>query len=281
MKPLLSAVLSFLMPGLGQYRNAQLLKGIIFYACYMIAFFILYFLNLFHTFLGLIIVFILVIGLYFYIIGDAFYYALKNNHKNQVSGKQWPIYVILILLHIFVSSRYKDYINSNFITAHKVPTSSMEPTLMVGDYLITDYRYYKSNPVKPNDVVIIRFPKDPRRKFIERCIAVGGQIVEIRDKSVFIDGMLFPDSQKTQFIDSEIISRDIIDPEIFPRDIGNRDNYGPIIVSQNHCFVLGDNRDNSYDSRYWGFVPIENVIAKPLYIYWAKDKSRIGGYIDL
>lgn len=280
MKPLLSAVLSFLMPGLGQYRNGQLLKGIIFYVCYMTAFFILYFFNLFHTFHGLIIVFILAIGLYFFIIGDAFYYALKNKSKNQVLGRKWPIYVILILLHLFISSRYKDYINSNFITAHKVPTSSMEPTLMVGDYLITDYRYYKSNPVKPNDVVIIRFPRDPKRKFIERCIAVGGQVLEIRDKSVFIDGKLFPDSQKTQFIDSEIIPKDIIDPEIYPKDIGNRDNYGPIIVPQDHCFVLGDNRDNSYDSRYWGFVPIESVIAKPLYIYWAKNKSRIGRCID-
>jgi signal peptidase I len=156
----------------------------------------------------------------------------------------------------------------------------MEPTLIVGDYFITDYRYYKTNPVKPNEVIVLRFPKDPKRKYIERCIAIGGQVVEIKDKRVFVYGKIFSDSLKIQFIDTKIISKEIIDPEIYPENIGNRDNYGPITVPRDHCFVLGDNRGKSYDSRYWGFVSMKDVIAKPLYIYWAKDKTRIGRHID-
>jgi len=280
MKPLLSAVLSFIMPGLGQVRNGHVLKGILFYLLYLAAFFIGYFLHLFQTFNGLIIIIILSLGLYLINIADAFYFAFRNKEKNPGTPKQWLIYLLLIILHIILASQYKVYINSNFITAHKVKTSSMEPTLIVGDYFITDYRYYKSNPVEANDVIVLRLPKDLQKKFIERCIAIGGQVVEIKEKSVFVDGKIFPDAQKTQFIDSKIISKDVIDPEIYPGGMGNRDNYGPITVPQGYCFVLGDNRDNSYDSRYWGFVPIENVVGKPLYIYWTKDKARMGTYID-
>lgn len=280
MNPFLSAVLSFIMPGLGQFRNGQLLKSIIFYILYFVAFFIFHFFNLFRTFNGLIIIFILSMVLYLFIIGDAFTFARRNKGKDKESYKKWLIYIILIILHLIIASLYKSYMNSNFIMAHRVPTASMEPTIKPGDFFIADYQYYKKNPVKPNDVVVLRFPKDSKRKFIERCIGIGGQVVEIKDKSVFVDGKVFPDSQKTQFIDPNIILKDITDPDVYPKHIENRDNYGPITVPRGHYFVMGDNRDNSYDSRFWGFLPKENVLAKPLYIYWAKDKTRIGKNID-
>ena len=132
----------------------------------------------------------------------------------------------------------------------------------------------------PGDVVILRFPKDPEIKYIERCVTLGGQIVEIRDKVVYVDSDFLQDSLKSQFIDSQIYTKEYNEPNIYPKCAGNRDNYGPVTVPQNHCFVLGDNRDNSCDSRYWGFVPLELVAAKPLYIYWSSDKSRIGTSID-
>jgi signal peptidase I len=145
----------------------------------------------------------------------------------------------------------------------------MEPTLKVGDYFIADYKYYKSNPVESNDVIVIKYPKNPNQKFIERCIAIGGQELEIKDHVVFIDGKLFSGFQKS--------------PPDANADSGswdNRTNFGPVTVPDDHCFVLGDNRENSYDSRYWGFVPFENVVAKPLYVYWSKDYSRIGNVIN-
>jgi len=269
MKALISALLSFLLPGLGQFHNGHSLKGILFYFLYLILFFILYFLNLFQTFNGFITMLILALGIYLYIIIDAAYYAKKGDAKEIAFLKKWYVYVILLIIHFFISSQYQDYVNTNFITAHKVKTGSMEPTLKMGDLFLADYHYFKNFTVTPNDVVVIRFPKDPNKKFIERCIAIAGQEIEIRNSIVYVNGELYPDIQHIQ--------KDDISDSGYP---DNQDNYGPVRVPEEHCFVLGDNRKNSYDSRYWGFVPYEDVIAKPLYIYWADDLDRIGMIID-
>ncbi len=214
-----------------------------------------------------------------YYLTDAYLVASKTGQVVKRSYNKWYVYMIIILLNLLVAKNFKDYINLNWFTAHRVPTKSMEPYLQVGDHFIGDYKYYKTNTVWPGDVIILKFPKNPEIKYIERCIAIGGQTVEIRDKSLYVDGIFVPDSTEVQFTDKNVFNRDYRDPEIFPENAGNRDNYGPVTVPNNQCFVLGDNRDNSYDSRYWGFVPIESVVAKPLYIYWSDDKNRIGKII--
>jgi signal peptidase I len=277
---IISAVLSLIIPGLGQLRNGQFGKAIVFYLLWYLLLLLFFWTGLYVTFGGLILILIVYLGLMAYFIFDAFLVAFKTGAGGTKPYNKWLIYVLIIIINIFVAAKYKEYINSNWITAHHVPTSSMASTLFIGDYFIGDYKYYKSNPVIPGEVIILKFPKNPEIKYIERCIALGGQTVEIKDKAVYVDGVLFKDSTKTQFIDNQIYSREYKDPEIYPEGAGNRDNYGPVTVPENHCFVLGDNRDNSYDSRFWGFVPLELVVAKPLYIYWSGDKNRIGRLID-
>jgi signal peptidase I len=158
----------------------------------------------------------------------------------------------------------------------KIPSGSMEDTLLVGDQLVaakfiygtnlpfTHSRIIKLRDPRPGDVIVFKFPQDPSRDYIKRCIALGGQTVEIRGKAVMVDGI----AQKLPRFGK------FIDPSILPALYGPRDNYGPVTVPSGRMFVMGDNRDNSNDSRFWGFVPIENIRGKAIFIYWSWDSEQ-------
>jgi signal peptidase I len=163
-------------------------------------------------------------------------------------------------------------IKVGLLEAYRIPSESMRNTLQVGDFLLADKCVYgpripfldirlpSVHEPRVGDVVVFRRPDDQQRVFIKRIIAEGGQQVEIVDKKVFVDG-------------GELDESDYIihsDPHIFPRTaLQPRDNFGPLRVPRNHYFVLGDNRDNSSDSRYWGCVPRELVIGKAFLIHWS------------
>ncbi len=144
---------------------------------------------------------------------------------------------------------------------------------------------------KPGDVIIFKFPNDPDIDYIKRCVALENQTVMIREKKLFIDGVLFGmDSlnPNLKHEDPDIIAFDQGYENVYPVGAGSRDNYGPVVVPPGHVFVLGDNRDRSYDSRKWGFVPVENIIGKAMIIYWSHSPdddfnirwSRIGKIVE-
>ncbi len=190
------------------------------------------------------------------------------------------------------------------VAAYKIPTSSMEDTLLIGDFLLVNKFYYgaetptwigipftrigfkvpsirfpRIESPQPYDIVVFRYPKDEYLDYIKRCIAVGGQTVEIRNKVVYVNGKEFPKPPKMKFIQKDwILGRDYNDPNMFRHGIGNRDNFGPVTVPPGHYFMMGDNRDNSADSRYWGFVPDKNIVGKPLIIYFSWESKP---YVDL
>ncbi|MHB9029347.1 MAG: signal peptidase I [Candidatus Latescibacterota bacterium] len=153
----------------------------------------------------------------------------------------------------------------------KIPSGSMEDTLLVGDQLIAVKFIYGlkmpffQNPIlkirdpKPGDVIVFKFPQDPSKDFIKRLVAVGGQTVEIDDKKLYVNGLQQHLPKHAKFID----------PAVLPEQFGPRDNYGPAKVPDGHVFVMGDNRDNSNDSRFWEYVPVENIKGKALLIYWS------------
>lgn len=153
------------------------------------------------------------------------------------------------------------------IQAYKIPSGSMIPTLLVGDYIILNRLAYgirlphkgyilKWNDVKRGDVIVFEFPHDKSRDFIKRVIAVEGEIVEIRNKKVFINNKEIHD--KWGIFSDNMIRK-------------QRDNWGPERVPPGHVFVLGDNRDESNDSRFWGYVPIKNIKGKAFIIYFSID----------
>ncbi|HPC37888.1 MAG TPA: signal peptidase I [Exilispira sp.] len=177
--------------------------------------------------------------------------------------------IVITILFFFV-------IRPLIIAGYVVPTPSMEPTIMTGTKLIgmpliyggfipfTSIKMPGILPIKRQSIVIFKFPLNEKEYYVKRVIGLPGDTVEIIGKDVFVNGQKL-DEPYTQHISEPIYEEN---PSLV------RQNFGPIVVPKNCYFVLGDNRDNSYDSRVWGFVPKKNIFAMPLIIYWSYDREN-------
>lgn len=167
------------------------------------------------------------------------------------------------------------FIRTFIVQAFKIPSGSMIPTLKIGDHLLVNKFIYGVKvpfsgtvmlPVKKpktNDIVVFKFPQDPKVDYIKRVIGVPGDIIECRNKTLYINGKRFEDKYGVHF-----------NQDVMQAFAGPRDNFGPITVPQHKIFVMGDNRDNSYDSRFWGFVDYDAILGKALIIYWSWDVNK-------
>ncbi|MGD0283697.1 MAG: signal peptidase I [Dissulfurispiraceae bacterium] len=164
-------------------------------------------------------------------------------------------------------------IRTYIVQAFKIPSGSMIPTLLIGDHLLvnkfiygtpvpfTDKRILVIEKPERGDIVVFRYPEDLNKDFIKRVIGVGGDIVEEKDKVVFVNGRPLREPF-TQHTDNSSTG---LEP---------RDNFGPYLVPNGKLFVMGDNRDQSYDSRYWGYVDLKLVKGKAMIIYWSWDSAK-------
>ena len=139
----------------------------------------------------------------------------------------------------------------------------MKPTLLVGDHIFVKKLFYNKAEPSRGDIIVFKYPIDPEKDFIKRLIGIPGDVIEIRNKHLYIN-------HKRLNYDHGVYT----DPNIIPGNIRPRDNLGPITVPQNSLFVLGDNRDQSFDSRFWGFVDLEAVKGRAFAIYWSWDKKK-------
>ncbi len=167
------------------------------------------------------------------------------------------------------------FIRTFVVQAFKIPSGSMLPTLLIGDHLLVNKFIYGVKvpfsgtvlvPLKTpqqGDVVVFRFPKDRSIDYIKRVIGAPGDSVEIKDKKVFVNGKAIEDPH------AHSSSASLLSGSASPRD-----NLGPILVPEGHIFVMGDNRDNSYDSRFWGFVDQKDVRGKAFILYWSWDIDK-------
>lgn len=164
------------------------------------------------------------------------------------------------------------------VEATVVPTGSMQNTILIGDHLFldkilygpqipfTDLRLPAIKQYKRGDVIAFRYPVDPNVVFVKRLIGMPGDTIEVRQKQLYVNGKPLGEPC--------IIHRDsqiYPDSEWIPREARIRDNFGPVTVPPGRYFAMGDNRDESLDSRYWGFVPRENMVGEPIFIYWSFD----------
>ena len=166
------------------------------------------------------------------------------------------------------------------VQAFKIPSGSMKPTLLIGDHLLVNkFIYgvkmpYMRNTLVPiqdpkrGDIVVFIYPEDRSKDFIKRVIGIAGDTIEIRNKKIFLNGLPFDDKHGV-YVEGTII---------IPASIQPRDNFGPVTVPPGKLFVMGDNRDQSYDSRFWGFVDLKDVMGKAFIIYWSRNYDDYQGF---
>ena len=150
----------------------------------------------------------------------------------------------------------------NYAQPYKIPSGDNAPTLLIGDRIVTDLRLAAKNPNR-GDLIVFEYPKKPKKDFVKRVVAIGGDIVEIRNKVLLINNMVI---QKTVAVHN--------DSNVLSTSQSPRDNYGPVTVPENSYFVMGDNRDHSYDSRFWGFVKKSKIKGTVKSIYWSWDHEK-------
>ena len=169
------------------------------------------------------------------------------------------------------------FIRTFVVQAFKIPSGSMKQTLKIGDHILVNkfiygvkipYLHKTLIPIedpKRGDIVVFRYPVDPDKDFIKRVIGIPGDVIEIRDKQLYLNG--------------KIVNHDYgihTDPRILGENVRPRDNFGPVTVPPHSLFVMGDNRDESYDSRFWGYVDYKAILGKAFIIYWSWDKENFG-----
>ncbi|MBC7903364.1 MAG: signal peptidase I [Gemmatimonadaceae bacterium] len=199
----------------------------------------------------------------------------KSKIRESVESILWAVVLALIIRTCIIQS---------FV----IPAGSMEDTLAIGDRLLvnkfiygirvpfTDLRLPSLRDPKRGDVVVFKYPEDRSKDFIKRLIGVPGDEILVRDKRVYVNGTLYQNPHEVHK-----------DPQIMPQEMTKRDNFGPVRVPANAYFMMGDNRDNSLDSRFWGFVGKGDVVGLAFIKFWSWDQSgrrvrwqRIGRLID-
>jgi signal peptidase I len=163
------------------------------------------------------------------------------------------------------------------VQAFKIPSGSMENTLLIGDHLLvnkflygtkipfTDKTILRLRDPKHGDIIVFQYPEDPSKDFIKRCVGVPGDVIEVKEKKLYVNGQ----AQEETYV----VHHDL---QVIPPEVKNpRDYFGPVTVSADAYFMMGDNRDFSKDSRFWGFLPRKMIKGKAWVVYWPIDRWRI------
>jgi signal peptidase I len=272
-----------LQVGFGQLYNGQPTKGLLFYLAagwvWPCVFVLIFLYSPLHPLFNIAIPVILFVIIFIAAICDAVVVAKREGREYRKKAcNRWYVYLGALAVVTLVGEG-ETYLARSYFQAFKIPAVSMIPTLLVGDYIYIDKRIQRGWKLpERGEVIVFKFPEDETKDFIKRVIGMPGDIVEIQNKKVLINGIPLDDESYTQRIDSGIIDR----------SINPRDNFGPVTVPTAQYFVLGDNRDQSLDSRFWGFVELSKIKGKAVALYWSWDGAdsrvrweRIGRKIKL
>ena len=186
-------------------------------------------------------------------------------YKKSTAREYFESICVAVILALFV--------RTFVVQAFKIPTGSMEKNLLIGDHLLVNKFVFAPtmtsaestllpiDPIARGDIIVFKYPEDPERDFIKRVIGLPGETLELRNKKVFINGRMLDEPYvQYLFVPSEGEG---------PFEYDVRMTYGPVTVPEGHYFMMGDNRDNSQDSRYWGFLPRDYIKGKAMFVYFS------------
>jgi signal peptidase I len=271
--PFISVLSNIASTGLGHLYCGRPVRGILFFALVVAsALSAAVFYQLTHRFWVLAILFLGCILLFIAALADVFVIARHSRDYEIKWFNRWYLYLLYVGC-AFLVSELAGNIWEDFIKPYKTPSSAMEPTLRIGDYYIVDRRIYKNNEPSRGDVVVFAFPKDTSILFFKRIVGLPGDTIEIKEKILYVNGKKVNEPYVIYMGDET-------------GEIKTIDDFGPVTVPPNSFFTLGDNRDRSFDSRYWGFVSREHLKGKALHVYFSRDVdgtihwTRIGYKIE-
>lgn len=297
-RPWVAGALSFLQPGLGHLHAGNPGAAILLYVCALLGL-VLFGLVVvlspipepFHVVTGIAVP----IAVYLYAVTSSVRLARRQPADYRLRWyNRWYVYVLILLVVSLIPDT--DIIKQFSFQAYKMAAGSMSPTIAKGDHVLVNrlayglqapgdcridedwlsWTCYTSTPLievgqpRFGDVIVFRYPEDEDKLFIKRIAGLPGDTIEIRDKVLHVNGQPVEDAAYTRRIDAKV----------YERSVNARDNFGPVVVPEEAYFTLGDNRDQSFDSRFWGFLRRDKIVGKVATIYWSFDETprweRIG-----
>ena len=197
---------------------------------------------------------------------------MTQSYQKSTVREYFESIVIAVILALFVRTWV--------VQAFKIPTGSMENNLLIGDHLLVNKFVFGPTAtglektilpvrdIRRSDIVVFKYPDEPERDFIKRVIGLPGDVIELKSKKVYVNGQAL-DEPYVHFLTPAALGSEVTSADV-------RENYGPVTVPPDQYFVMGDNRDNSQDSRYWGYLPRHYVKGKALMIYWSYEGADLG-----
>jgi signal peptidase I len=293
-KPYIALLMSILAPGLGHIYYGKVVKGILLLGFAHIYFPLVIIMGIAsekgpYYFFILMAAFIFSSLIMLYAIGDTvFLIRRKMKHVNPGKLNRPWVYVLIIIISLTASWLFPMNIRNYHVQAFRIPAGSMIPSLLIGDYVFADKAVYKERLPRRGEIVVFIPPKDHKKYFIKRVIGLPGDLIEIRGEDVILNGTPLAIGLETnaefqgnkEIIKGNVVSESLDDISyhiLLVESKQTNQHQGPFTVPQGHCFVMGDNRYNSHDSRHFGPVAFQNVIGRVNFIYCpARSWSRFG-----